>query len=1224
MKHILTIFLLICFSTGFIFSQDEQGFKIKVLNSSSTSTTLEYIVDDYNYKEMFIEGEKYLFYDIPGMIWLMEKGLPQLPVIRNSIIIPDLAGMNIRIIDQKFETIETIPVMPSKGHFTRNIHPSTVPYSFSNMYKEDVWYPQQNIQLDIPYVVRDLRGQTVQFNPMQYNGVEGKLRICRRLVVEIYADNNVAAVNPFNRVNKLNAVSGEFVDIYNNLFLNYGTGPHDYVPIPEPGRLLIVYPAAFASKVTPFYEWKLQKGIPTLLAEYPTQTGTGSAALKTYIQNLYNSTDGITYIILIGESNQIPTISGVYEGAPSDPCYVKLAGTDAYPDAYISRISPTSEANLGYVLWKIMRYEKFPDGGINGAWYFKGIGVASNEGSPPDWTYANTLRDMLINNMHFTDVDQIYDPGANASMVTTALNNGRSVINYIGHGSGTSWSTSYFNNSSIHALTNGYKNPFIIDVACLNGNFTMSECMEEAWIRAGDSVNAKGAIAAYGASTNASWIPPLHMQKEAMMLLTTKQRQTVGGVCFNGVMKGMDLYGGSTGEGLRMMEQYNIFGDCTTMLTFGLIPDSTAPMQVTDLNAIEPTSNSIKVVWTSPFDSSLGGVVSYDLRCSSTPIVTETDFNNADCIIVPGAPDSAGISKSYIYRNLNSNTEHYFAIKSKDMWGNTSEMSNTTSLSTYQAPAISVSPAEISVNLLNNVFHKDTVLISNVTSFNSTLDYSISLENNSFPGDYVTANILPFIKEELTEDKNNPSDLRGYNLKGSGGPDYFGYEWIDSDDPSGPQYIWEDILTTGTKLTNWTAISTTWNPKDEGYAGPINFNFKFYGQQHTQIYANSNGFLTFNICSTTSYTNATIPTAAQPNGYIAPFWDDLDGASHGDVYYKISGDKIIIQYEDWAKYGASADHYTFQIVLSSSGRIMFYYKTMSGTLSSATVGLENQTGSGGLLVAYNSTYLKNNLAVKLQAEPDWVAGNTNTGTLYNGNSAIVELTFRTEDYPLGQYSMDMVITSNDPLNDSIIVPISLLLNEVPVELSSFTATSDRNSVVLSWETATEVNNEGFKVERALAGETGKMNSFNEAGFVKGNGSSTEKNSYTFTDKNLNAGIYRYRLVQVDYSGEVSYSPVIEVDLNIPNEYALLQNYPNPFNPTTTIEYTLPEKSDVEIIIYSILGDKVAEILRASEEAGYKKLVFNASGLSSGIYFYTIIARGETELFSSSRKMVILK
>ncbi len=170
-----------------------------------------------------------------------------------------------------------------------------------------------------------------------------------------------------------------------------------------------------------------------------------------------------------------------------------------------------------------------------------------------------------MNNMSFTQVDQIYDPGATSLQVTTALNEGRSVINYLGHGSGTSWGTTGFNVSKIHNLSNGTKNPLVIDVSCTNGNFELGECMEEAWIRAGDMNDPKGAIASFGASTLASWVPPCDMQNHSTMLLTTEQMQTVGGVCFNGIMHAMDLWGGSSGQGLKLMEQYNLMGDCTTI-----------------------------------------------------------------------------------------------------------------------------------------------------------------------------------------------------------------------------------------------------------------------------------------------------------------------------------------------------------------------------------------------------------------------------------------------------------------------------------------------------------------------------------------------------------------------------------------------------------------------------------------------------------------------------------
>jgi subtilisin family serine protease len=659
------------------------------------------------------------------------------------------------------------------------------------------------------------------------------------------------------------------------------------------------------------------------------------------------------------------------------------------------------------------------------------------------------------------------------------------------------------------------------------------------------------------------------------------------------------------------------------VLAVAATPDTVAPQQITDLRVSDTTSNSLTIRWTVPLDTTMGGVTQYDIRKSASPI-TPSNFNSAEQIIFGSAPSPSGSTEMIVIKNLNFSTTYYFAVKSKDRWGNTSLMSNPASGITFGSPVISVTPSSITRELTPGVLLKDTVRISNVSSYSSTLNFNVALDNNTFPTGYVLTNISPLvIQSDQSADKENQPETRGFSLLGSGGPDYFGYKWIDSDEPSGPQYVWEDIITTGTLLTNWTPVSS-FNAKDEGYAGPIPFNFKFYGQQNTHIYPNSNGFLTFTAPTTSSYTNVNIPNASAPNGFIAPFWDDLDGTTHGDVYYKLDGNKLIIQYEDWARYSANTEHFTFQIVLFSSGRVMFYYKTMTGTLNSATIGMENSSGTGGLSIAYNSSYAKNNFAVKIQAEPDWLTGTSLSGMLYNGNTALVELTFRTEDYPLGNYSMDVNVTSNDPVNDSITIPVSLHLVEIPVELSSFSAVGERNNVLLRWTAATETNNLGFRIERAAALETGKTLSYQETGFVKGAGTTTEAASYLFTDKNVPPGKYFYRLKQEDYSGDFSYSPVVEVDLSVPFEFSLSQNYPNPFNPMTTIEYSIPEKSEVKMALYSLMGDKVSDIVNRVEEPGYKKVVFDGSGLASGIYFYTITASSEGNIFRSSRKMVIIK
>ncbi len=1224
---VLTIFIVSCPINSqpvFLNNQNKIGMRVNVLSSNYNSTTLEYIFDGFNQYELNIDGKNHLFLSSPEMIWLMEKGFPQLPISRNSIIIPDQAAMNYRILSEESEIIQTKPIMPSKGHFTRDIDPNTIPYTFSDIYEQDTWYPSEKIKLEEPYIVKDLRGMTIQYNPIQYNPALNQLRIIKRMVIEIKTDNSLSVINPLVRTKSFVGIAKEFESIYQTLFVNYGIGDFDYTPIPEPGRLLIIYYSSYANQIQPLYQWKLQKGIPTLLAEYPTQTGSGAAAIKTYIQNLYNQPEGLTYIILVGESGEIPTLSGAYESAASDPCFVKLAGTDAYPDAYISRISPTSQSNCDYIIKKIIKYEKYPDSGTNASWYYKGVGVASNENGGTalyDWQRTNLLRDTLMNH-GFIAIDQIYDPGATTTQVTNSVNDGRSLINYIGHGSGTSWSTTGFSVTNIHALSNGWKNPFIIDVACQNGKFTLTECMEEAWIRTGDTLNPRGAIAVYGASTNTSWVPPCDMQTEGIRLLSNKLRNTVGGICFNGVMKAMDLWGGSTGEGLKLMEQYNIFGDCSMVMNFGLVPDSIPPTTITNLNVTNPTSSTLTLNWTAPLDSSFGGVVTYDIRYS-TVLINNSNFNVCSQIVFGGQNDTSGTPKSKIISGLNFNQTYYFAVKAKDMWGNTSPISNVVSGVTLAAPDISVTPdSVIKVVQLNQII-ADSILIANNSVSNSTLDYSIQLLNNTFPQEALKVEFSKIITNEnkIDDSKDFPTILFGGSSRGQGGPDAYGYKWIDTDAPNGPAYVWNNISTTGIEATNWIATGT-YNAKDEGYSGPYNlgFNFKYYGQNYSQVYISSNGHLMFTAPTGNTMTNAQIPSSATPNGIICPFWDDLDGSSQGNVYYKQDGNKFIVQFTNWQKY-SSTSSLTFQIVLYQSGKIEFYYNTMTGTLTSATVGIENHTGTVGLQVVYNAAYVKNNHAIRFSAEPEWLTSINNSGRIYAGNHVAVLLNFITADLDSGNYSMDVKISSNDPQDSVIVVPVKMRIgNVVPVELVSFNAISNNDNVEIKWTTATEKNNKGFEIERISDNDLKGDVKWQKISFVNGNGTTVGLMNYNFVDKNLSPGKYNYRIRQIDYDGSFSLSNQVEVEVLPPDRFQLMQNYPNPFNPSTTIKFSLPEISEIKLVVYNSLGQVIQTLLNTKLEGGYHQVNFDATGIASGVYYLRLIA-GK---FNETKKMILIK
>ena len=186
---------------------------------------------------------------------------------------------------------------------------------------------------------------------------------------------------------------------------------------------------------------------------------------------------------------------------------------------------------------------------------------------------------------------------------------------------------------------------------------------------------------------------------------------------------------------------------------------------------------------------------------------------------------------------------------------------------------------------------------------------------------------------------------------------------------------------------------------------------------------------------------------------------------------------------------------------------------------------------------------------------------------------------------------------------------------VPVELTSFTAQAENQKVILNWTTATELNNNGFEIQRRVA-----ESDFATVAFVKGEGTTTNQKEYSFVDKDLVDGKYFYRLKQVDYNGTYEYSDVIEVDVRSLNEYDLEQNFPNPFNPTTTIGYVLKEKTNAKLILLNAIGEEVAVLVNEEQDKGLHKIDFNANTLASGVYFYRLQA-GD---FVQTKKMLLLK
>jgi hypothetical protein len=187
---------------------------------------------------------------------------------------------------------------------------------------------------------------------------------------------------------------------------------------------------------------------------------------------------------------------------------------------------------------------------------------------------------------------------------------------------------------------------------------------------------------------------------------------------------------------------------------------------------------------------------------------------------------------------------------------------------------------------------------------------------------------------------------------------------------------------------------------------------------------------------------------------------------------------------------------------------------------------------------------------------------------------------------------------------------------IPVELTSFTANVSGNDVTLKWTTATETNNSGFTIERSQS-ESG----WQEIGFVPGFGTTTELRSYSYSDAGLSPGIYFYRIKQIDYNGTFEYYELSSsVEVTTPEVFDLAQNYPNPFNPATKIDYSIADVTNVELVIFNSIGEEVAVMVNEVQQPGRYTVNFDAASLSSGVYFYKLVA-GD---FVSIKKMILIK
>ncbi len=329
-------------------------------------------------------------------------------------------------------------------------------------------------------------------------------------------------------------------------------------------------------------------------------------------------------------------------------------------------------------------------------------------------------------------------------------------------------------------------------------------------------------------------------------------------------------------------------------------------------------------------------------------------------------------------------------------------------------PVIALSAESFAATVEVGGMTDQTLTISN--NGDTDLRYGLSLYEIDPMQTAPQASIEPM---ELAKGESDPR-VGQSPLTGSGGPDAFGYTWMDSDEAGGPVYNWIDISGTGTVPGSG----------DDGNFGPfeLGFDFTFYGQTFDSVNICTNGWLSFT-STVASFNNQGIPNSGQPNNLVAPFWDDMNPSAGGAIYYEARDSQFIVQYEAVPHYYDSNPE-TFQVIFNNDGSIVFQYKIVSAG-EGCTVGIENGAGDDGLEVVANANYLHDELAIRFATVPPltWVTADPVGGTVSVGGSEDVTLHFDATGLSAGTYEAMLVVSSNDPTNSVLELPVTMVVTD---------------------------------------------------------------------------------------------------------------------------------------------------------------------------------------------------
>ena len=512
-------------------------------------------------------GEKFASLELDGEGFANVEGEAKIPVIRKMVEIPQGANPQIVInsVSWSYTSLEKLE-LPDK---IIPLQPSVVklPGASADFVINDDYYvnnafiPNDIIKIVNIDEIRSRRFALIEVSPLQYNPVSGELKIMTtcEITINLYGSDIPQTYEKINRY-----ASSSFEELFKVAFVNYGFYEKDILnnPRDQEGYLIIVYDN-FYNNIQPLVSWKGSKGFDvTVEKTSDIPGGPTKENIKAYIVDAYdNWPNPPTYVLLVGDTGQIPVWTGSSTGTCTDLYYVTIDAGNYFADIIVSRFPAATPDQVDNMVDKTIYYES---GSFESyEWIKKAVFMASNDNYQVSEGTHNYVIDTYLNPNDYT-CDKLYchTYSATTAQVSDALNDGRGLAIYSGHGSTTSWADGPpFSQSNVNALTNNGIYPFVCSHACVTGQFTVSECFGETWLRAQN----KGGLAFWGSSDNTLWDEDDILEKRMFKAWWEDNIEDIGGMTNMALYYLYQYYGGG-GYSQYYFEAYNVLGDSSVKI----------------------------------------------------------------------------------------------------------------------------------------------------------------------------------------------------------------------------------------------------------------------------------------------------------------------------------------------------------------------------------------------------------------------------------------------------------------------------------------------------------------------------------------------------------------------------------------------------------------------------------------------------------------------------------